>query len=150
MTAAALDTNVLLLLVVGVATGKTMGKRLKAYTDEDLATLTKWLSDFDQIVTTPNVWSEVSNISSWGITGEARRNVACTVAGLVRNSVEIIRPSKEIVDDEAFERLGLTDCVWLSVLDDNMVLLTDEVPLYNFALSRGKNARNFSHLRSFA
>ena len=149
MTAAALDTNVLLLLLVGQSTGRVVGKRLKNYTDEDFEVLTKWIGTYDQLVTTPNVWSEVSNIWSWGIDRNLRRHVARAVAETIRKSVEIIRPSIDIVGDEEFERLGLTDCVWLNVLDDTMVLLTDELPLYQVALSRGKRAQNFTHLRNF-
>ncbi len=148
MTAVALDTNVLLLLLVGRATGRVIGKRLKSYTDDDYHILTEWIGAYDQIVTTPNVWSEISNIWSWGIERDLRRDVIRVVTEVVRDSVEIIRPSKEIVVDEEFERLGLTDCVWLSVLDENVVLLTDELPLYQIALSRGKKAQNFTHLRN--
>ena len=71
MTAIALDTNLLLLLVVGSAVGDVVGKRLKSYTREDWVILQKYLEQSDQLIATPNVWTEVSNICTFAIVSRA-------------------------------------------------------------------------------
>ena len=150
MTAIALDTNILLLLLVARATGQVVGKRLKAFTNDDIAILNDCLSRHDRLVTTPNVWTEISNTWSWGIEGDWRDAVFATFVDAIEGSVELVRASKDVLEDPEFGRLGLTDCVWLAVLDAETTLITDDLALYNIALSRGLTAVNFTHLREFA
>jgi hypothetical protein len=149
MSRIALDTNLLLLYVVGLATGGPNGKRLKSYGTDDLILLSEFVSEYDRIVTTPNVWTEVSNIWPFGIVGHWRQDIPALMSDLIRTGIELAKPSRDVIDDPDFERLGLTDCVWLSVLDADTVLMTDDVPLYATALSRGLSATNFTHLRNF-
>lgn len=149
MTAVALDTNILLLLLVARATGRVLGKRLKAFTDDDIAILDGCLSSSDRLVTTPNVWTEVSNIWPWGIEGDGRGAVFSNLIETIKGSIELVQASKDVLDDPEFGRLGLTDCVWLAVLDPETTLLTDDLALYNIALSRGLKVVNFTHLRDF-
>jgi hypothetical protein len=149
MTAVALDTNLLLLFVVGEATGRVTGKRLKAYTDDDLNVLQTCLQGVDRLVATPNVWTEVSNIWKFGIDGDFRREIQEFLTDLIRNTLELTTPSRDVIDDPDFDRLGLTDCVWLAVLDQQTTLLTGDVALCDAALSRGLRAINFTHLRNF-
>jgi hypothetical protein len=145
----ALDTNLLLLYVVGLATGGANGKRLKSYNVEDFKLLSMLIADYDQIVTTPNVWTEVSNMWPYGIVGEWQRDIPAVMGVLIKKGMEFVRPSRDVVDDPDFGWLGLTDCVWLAVLDTETVLVTDDVPLHAIALSRGLTAKNFTHLRNF-
>ena len=149
MTAIALDTNLLLLLIVGTAIGDVVGKRLKSYSRQDWDSLQSYLVDADQLISTPNVWTEVSNICTYGIHKDWHRKVHETLASTINGAVEIVRASRVVAANPEFSRLGLTDCVWLSVLDDNRdtVLLTDDLPLYHFALSHGFKVKNFNHLR---
>ena len=149
MTAIALDTNLLLLLVIGRATGEAAGKRLKGYDDADLDILEKCLTGCDRIVVTPNVWTEISNICGFGIEGTWLAQIQDNIVQTIHASMEIGRPSSEVTADPEFGRLGLTDCVWLAVLDAETTLLTDDLALCNTALSRGLKAVNFNHLRDF-
>jgi hypothetical protein len=149
MSAVALDTNLLLLFAVGRATGGVVGKRLKSFTDDDLSVLARCLEGCDRLVVTPNVWTEVSNIWDFGIEADWRRDVTETIAQMIKSSFEVVRASKDVVDDPEFSRLGLTDCVWLSVLDNQTTLLTDDLALWSIALSRGLKAVNFTQLRNF-
>lgn len=149
MTAIALDTNVLLLLIVGTAIGDVVGKRLKQYTRQDWDILQGYLVDTDRMIATPNVWTEVSNICTFGIHKDWHRKVRETLATTIGGAVEVVCASREVAANPEFARLGLTDCAWLSVLSDNkeLVLLTDDFPLYHFALSQGFKVENFNHLR---
>ena len=107
------------------------------------------MAGYDRILSTPNVWTEVSNIWDFGITGEWRNTIPDVMRALISNSVEIAKPSRDVIEDPDFWRLGLADCVWLSVLDRDTILLTDDVPLHDIALSRGLSATNFTRLRNF-
>ena len=149
MSRIALDTNLLLLYVFGVATGGPRGKRLDRYRREDFNLLKTVVSNYDNILSTPNVWTEVSNIWDFGVGDRWRRDVPAVMSRLISKHVEIAIPSKEVVDDPDFGRLGLADCVWLAVLDADTLLLTDDLALHAIALSRGLRTTNFTHLRNF-
>jgi hypothetical protein len=149
MTVLALDTNILLLWIVGVATGRVLGKRLKAYSDDDLAILQTCIDGHDRFIVTPNVWTEVSNIWDYGIDGIARRTIQQTLSDAIQLNLEFSKPSREIAADPDFDRLGLTDCAWLAVLDQTTTLITDDVALCDTAVSRGLKAVNFTRLRAF-
>ena len=149
MTALALDTNILLLWIVGAATGRVLGKRLKSYCDDDLTILRSCIEGHDRLIVTPNVWTEVSNVWHWGIEGSARRTIQQTLLGAIPSSLEISKPSREVAADPDFGRLDLADCAWLAVLDQDMTLLTDDVALCDTAVSRGFEAVNFTRLRDF-
>ncbi|MEQ1650826.1 MAG: hypothetical protein ABL898_19795 [Hyphomicrobiaceae bacterium] len=149
MSAIALDTNLLLLLVVGQATGAAVGKRLKSFSDDDYQLLLEFVSNYDRLIITPNVATEVSNIWDFGLGGDWRRQVPVVLAHVIQQSLEISKPSKDVVEDPEFARLGLADCAWLGVLDQETTLLTDDVALWNVASSRGFRAVNFTSLRNF-
>lgn len=149
MTAIALDTNLLALFLIGGTTGRVVGKRLKAYTDDDLAVLRDCIAAHDRLVTTPNAWTEFFNIWDWGIEEPLRSELLYGSIAVVKQTIEIVRASRDVVDDPDFGRLGLADCVWLAVLNRETTLLTDDVALFNVALSRGFRAVNFTQLRQF-
>ncbi len=149
MTTIGLDTNLLLLLIIGNAIDDVVGKRLKSYTRDDWNALRTYVESADRLISTPNVWTEVSNICTFGVHGDWHRQIHESLVVAIRGSVEISHASCEVTADPVFLQLGLTDCVWLSVLndEDDVVLLTDDISLYNIALSRGFKAKNFTHLR---
>jgi hypothetical protein len=149
MTALALVTNILLLWIVGAATGRVLGKRLRSYSEVDLPILQTCIEGHHRLIVTPNVWTEVSNIWDFGIDGLARRTIQQTLSDAIQSSLEIAKASREAAADPDFDRLGLTDCAWLAVLDRDTTLLTDDVALCDTALSRGLKAVNFTRLRDF-
>lgn len=61
-----IDSNLLLLLFIGGYDRKQIqiNKRLKAFAEEDFDVLVGFLSQFSQLITTPNTLTEVSNLSS--------------------------------------------------------------------------------------
>jgi hypothetical protein len=102
MSAYALDTNLLLVLVVGTATGGVAGKRLKSFTLDDLQTLQTCLSDCGRLVVKPNVWTEVSNIWDFGMEAEWHRTIPIVLANMINGSIELIHPSKDVIHDPEF------------------------------------------------
>jgi hypothetical protein len=68
------DTNLLLLFFIGLFDRGQISrfKRTKTYTGEDFDVLDRFLSQFARLITTPNILSEVSNLS--GQLGEPVRS----------------------------------------------------------------------------
>jgi hypothetical protein len=147
-----LDTNLLILWVVGMASTSYISshKKLSKYTIDEFLILNNILSKYNYILVTPNSLAETSNLIHF-IKDPARTNIYKIFKYLI-NSKEI----KEIYVDSIsatqwpeFIRLGLTDCVLLSLLKHPSTLLTDDLSLYLAALKHGLRAENFTHYRNF-
>lgn len=145
----ALDTNVLLLLVVGLATNAVNHARLSAYEWSDYNALLAYLDEFEGLVVTPNIWTEVSNLSMYRVERDWRRNIALTTRDLVDTALEVSLPTRDLTHDPDFERLDVGDCSVPALLadDPSVELLTDDVAVRDYALSRGYRAKNFIELR---
>lgn len=145
----AIDTNLTLLLVVGRAERGliTRHKRLSAFTEADYQLLLGFIAIAPRVVTTPNALTEISNLAAFGITDPARSRIVASVATLTETLDEVYFPSREITRDEAFDRLGLADCAWLSLLDRETQLLTTDQALFIEATRRGFDAVNFRYVQ---
>ena len=149
MIAVALDTNLLLLLVVGRVSPRLVGrhKRLQSYLPRDFELLVESLRQADVLVTTPNTLTEVSNLAGYGVHDPLRTEIYVSLRQVVGEVTETYQDSRVIAQDREFTRLGLADCAWFLVLNDETELMTDDQNLYQVALYRGHNVTNFSHLR---
>ena len=131
-----IDSNLLLLFVVGSEDPELISRhrRLDGYSADDFDLLSVLISETDQVFVTPNTLTETSNLL--GQHGDPQRII---LFGRLR---EIINESREIVissaiasDNEAFQRLGLTDSVLLEVVNAETPLLTVDFRLYVAALT---------------
>ena len=137
------DTNLLLLLVVG-RTDRTLihaHKRTSDYTSHDLENLEALIGLYDGVATTPHVLTETSNLLR-NIAGPALDRIQHSFRTFVLNSVELPLASAEGCHHEQYLNLGLTDAVILVACEaarsgDGIELLTADEPLYNQALSLG-------------
>jgi hypothetical protein len=148
--AVAVDSNLLLLLVVGMTSKDYVDKhkRLKAFTVEDFDLLKEQLSVATEIVVTPNTLTETSNLIDH-IADPARTRIYETLRSLVKSAgaAEIYVASADAVGNPELPRLGLTDSVLLDVCASGTPLMTVDLRLYLAAISRGDKALNFNHLR---
>jgi hypothetical protein len=146
-----LDTNLLLLFVVGTASRKyiSMHKKLKSYTNDDFDLLVNLLYTANNIVVTPNTLTETSNLAAY-ISDPALTHIFTIFRLLMTSNVTTERfvQSDVAAARPEFIRLGLTDAALLHIADDSHILLTADVDLYLAALNDGKNAQNFNHLRN--
>ena len=146
----ALDSNLLLLYIVGCASRDYIAKhkRLKAYSTEDFESLIKELSAASSVKVTPNTLTETSNLIDH-IAEPARGLIYETFESFLAlpESDEQYVPSKHAAAAPELPRLGLTDCVLLRLCADGVPLLTADLPLYLAAVARGAAATNFNHLR---
>jgi hypothetical protein len=139
-----LDTNLLLLLVVGGVHREQVGrhKRLRAYLPEDFDTLVSALQGA-KLSFCPNVFTETSNL--FGRQGADSYNEF--LLEIAQNECETFVESKTAGQRFEFQRLGLTDAVLLEMARSGGTLLTSDADLHWAAESAGYKSVNFNHLR---
>ena len=144
-----LDANLLLLLVGGATDRELIHKHrpLQAFDAVDYELLVDLLSNFQQILVTPNALTETFNLLSHH--GEPQRSrFFDTFRSLIEIHKEIVVTSRQASTNPYFNRLGLTDAALLEVATPETPLITVDLDLYVAALSRSPTAAvNFTHLQ---
>jgi hypothetical protein len=142
----ALDANLLVLLVVGLAsdTYVTQHKRLKAFTIADYQLLQGLLANTPEVFVSPHTLTEASNLIGQ-IAEPALSHIRRVFRQLLAKFTETTIASRKAADDVAFLRLGLTDAVLLDETFHDLTLLTTDLALYLEASRRGRTAINFHH-----
>ncbi len=149
MLTVALDSNLLLLYVVGSASRHYIAahKRLRAYSVTDYDLLVEQLGFVSTLLVTPNTLTETSNLIDH--IGEPARSriyeYFCKLLTLAEVK-ETYVPSERAAALADLPRLGLTDCTLLSLCAQGIPLLTVDIHLFLAASRQGK-AVNFNHLR---
>jgi rRNA-processing protein FCF1 len=146
-----IDSNLLLLYFVGSYDPERIGtfKRThsRGFTPDDFDLLLRLLTPFGAVVTTPNILTEVSNLSNQLRDDEKDTyySVFADRAGLL---TEQYTESKKICRLEHFRNFGLTDSGIISMAKGNYLVLTDDAPLVGYLQNVGIDVINFNHLRS--
>jgi rRNA-processing protein FCF1 len=142
------DTNILLLLVVGSNDLNELERHKRTRSlavDRDLwHALLEVLAHFATVAVTPTILAETSNLL--GRSTELR----AVLAALLRQWIEVYHASEEIMrrHGEAYLRLGLTDVAILKLAEEGAVVLTDDALLHREILQWGHRSVNLNHLRS--
>jgi hypothetical protein len=104
------------------------------------------VSQFERLITTPHLLTEVSNLAALHA-DELRvlRGLFKEVVGQMR---EFYDESRSVVEDAAFERLGLTDAAIATLCRRSMLVLTDDLQLHLALVNRGIDSINFNHIRT--
>jgi hypothetical protein len=146
MSAVVVDANVLVLLVVGTVDRSLIAKhkRTRRYDAEAYELLTRYLATFGSIVVTPNVLTEASNL----LQDERDLRPLTRLKQWLARLDERFVASEDAAANPHFLRLGLTDAGLLCRPASEGVLLTDDLDLYLAATQLGREAINFTHLRS--
>jgi hypothetical protein len=142
------DTNLLLLLAIGIYRQdriKTFKRTIK-YTLSDFKLVAAIFDRFDRRVTTPNILTETDNLARQ-LPREEHRDVASILAVLVDRLFEQYEPSVQAAHQKWFPSLGLADCVTVSIKQD-LLVVTDDVRLYNVLASMKRAAININHIRT--
>lgn len=144
----ALDSNLLVLWIAGSTFPDMVGKhrRLQSYSSDDLEILRAYVFEA-QIVTTPNVMTEASNLIVCGVREPQRSALLQAIGAFAANVEERYVPTRAAASSVAFARLGVADAAWLDVAKAGFELLTDDLALYLAASYLGLSATNFNHLR---
>ncbi len=145
-----IDSNLLLLLFLGNYERRqiTSNKRLSMFTEEDFDLLTRFLEPFSKLVTTPNILTEVSNLSN-AIPANKREAYFTWFASRLVLLEEEYAPSA-LVMGNPWGKFGLTDAAIAAVAKNRYLVLTDDFPLSQSLQSAGIDTVNFNHLRGLA
>jgi hypothetical protein len=143
-----IDSNLLLLLLVGrINRERIKGfKRTQMYALEDFELLSQIYAFFSKHWTTPQILTEVSNLSGQ-LTEPELGKFRAALASLVAVIDERYLESRRITSHDSFARLGITDAGLVLLSADGPLLLTDDFALYDHVARRGVDAINFNHVR---
>lgn len=148
MNAVLIDTNLLVLFVVGTADCRyiTKHKRLSGFVPQDYSALMGIVSEASSVLVTPNTLTETSNLAAY-IAEPAKREVFAVLQRVIASATEVYVPSQTASLRSEFIRLGLTDATILEACTDQVTLLTTDLKLYLDAVAGGVSAINFNHMR---
>lgn len=145
----AIDTNLLLLLVVGSASLAYIGmhRRLAKVSENDFDMLVSAIEPFSEILLIPQVVAEVSNLSAQ-IGQPAAGAIRETLGRLVESTTEVPVESISAVQRAEFSYLGVTDAALLHLCSTRIgnsvpTLLTVDGRLSAAAYALGCNVQNY-------
>lgn len=145
MSLAVLDTNLLVLLVVGSASKAYIARhdRLSGYTENDFDLLVELVGGFSDIVVLPHIWTEADYlVRSGGLRHPATHEILDKLRVLISSTTELPIASAAGATRWEFGSLGLADSVLLHLSsmeahDLPVTLITADRDLANAAASQG-------------
>jgi hypothetical protein len=144
-----IDTNIFLLYLVGSVNRERISKfkRTMQFEAEDYDTLLQIVSNFTEIITTPNILTEVNSLANQ--LGEPERSKCCQLFAILITQVkEEYLNSNDVAQQFFFAKFGLTDSGITQLAKDKYLVLTDDFKLSLFLLAQGIDTINFNHLRN--
>jgi hypothetical protein len=143
-----IDANLAVLLVVGASNRADIGKhrRVREFLPEDFDRVVAYAADFREVVFTPNVLTETSNLMRQGPEWD-HITLAAAFKSLTDRATEIYVGSRKATLRPEFARLGLTDAALLEALGPGDVLLTVDFDLAGAVTAAGLTAVNYNHIR---
>jgi hypothetical protein len=141
-----IDTNVLILLLLGRADPANFGKhkRLDIFVLDDLKNLEAILRDATGFVTLPYILAQCSDLMKIG--DRAPSAVVQMYEKFVMQAEEIDCRSKDIIESQYFRRLGLTDAAIIQLVRDRVHVVTVDYELFGVLCDRGVIATNLRHM----
>ena len=122
-----IDTNLLLLLVVGIIDEGNYIKRstrLKDFNEDDFQRITTIIGFFNEVYITPYIATEVSNLID--LDGDVRDEIFIKFRLLVEELIKVINVDLiNDMDGQTFLRYGLTDNSLISLVSNYFVLTND-------------------------
>jgi hypothetical protein len=114
---------------------------------EDYNVLLQIVSNFTEIITTPNILTEVNSLANQ--LGEPERSKCCQLFAILITQVkEEYLNSNDVAQQFFFAKFGLTDSGITQLAKDKYLVLTDDFKLSLFLLAQGIDTINFNHLRN--
>lgn len=143
------DTNLLLLFFVGSLNRELIGKfkRADQFTADDFDRLVNVLDQFKIWITTPNILTEVSNLS--GQLGEPIKSQYFEkFASGIGWFNEAYIPSDLLSQEPEFKRFGITDVSLIQAAKGKHLILTDDYRLSQYLQDQHIDVINFNHIRN--
>ena len=143
-----LDTNVLLLYLIGNAdVSRVGGKRLQDFDLQDLQRLNRFVTKRTRFVTLPNILSEASNLIGSG-KQELMVGGSQLLAHFCSKVDEVYVESAVAAALPVYQRLGLTDAAIWKMSDSGVKVLTCDNELHGLLRSKGIDVVNLRHFRT--
>ena len=146
------DTNLLIVLLVGWFNPqhlKNCRATKSSINPEEFLMLERFVGQFDQIITTPHILTEVSNLAG-RLPESLHTPFRMVFSRMIETWAEQTRPAAEITKHPHFLRFGLTDTAISMIAPGSCLVLTDELPLFGLLQSRGVDVINFNEVREQA
>lgn len=145
-----IDTNLLVLLLVGNVNRRRIRsfKRTQNFSIEDFELLNSLMSWFGELITTPHVLGQLSDLTD--VPGTDLPRIRRLFKFMGEQAEEWYDPSRILVSDPIFERLGLTDAAIATVSSRGVLIVTADIDLQLAIQRRGADALNFNHARQLA
>lgn len=149
MPSALIDTNLVLLLVVGMTDRSYINthKRTRTFTEEDYDLLLSVLNRFDSIWITSHCLAEASNLLKQTHKEKAVRLLS-TLSVLGAKTKESHVQKSNIFGNVVYTRLGVADTGFVQKSKRVTCSFTVDFDLYQAISDLGWNVVNFNHLRA--
>jgi hypothetical protein len=121
-------------------------KRVNAYTFHDYETLERFARGFRDVITTPHILTEVSNLAN-SLPYYAKQGWFDHFSQRIKDMEERQIPARELVKMSEFSAFGLTDAA-LSLLATNVLLATADERLCTHLQRNGLLAISFNEIRA--
>jgi len=144
------DTNLMVLVAVGTYNKFRVEtfKRTIQYTLNDLELMLRILAYFERRLTTPNILTEVDNLTRQ-LPESEHKALAASFAQLVSGKFEVYVRSSQAAQHAAYLKLGLTDCATaVTAAEEEVMIITDDLRLSNILSHLGMDAININHIRT--
>jgi hypothetical protein len=153
MVSGLLDTNVLVLLVIGAASEDFVSRHPLTKSDfqkRDYAKLIALISQFEQIEVTPHVLAETNSLIRKKVDGVMRDQIMASFNLFIRACVETSDRTIIATTSEFFGKSGLTDAFILQLVSSAQPqrgVITMDNELYSIAQTFNTNSVNFRHIQ---
>ena len=143
-----IDTNILLLFIVGSYKRELVGKHKRTipFLPRDYDLLLRIIGEFGTVQTTHAIVCEVSNLASQ-IADPDRTGILATLRRIIGTVQEHTISSIDASRCEPFLKIGITDSGILELAKTDIPVLTDDSVLASFIRASGATAFNFNHFR---
>ena len=144
-----IDSNLLLLLFVGLRDRNRIQKfkRTAQFTIRDFERLAAFIKRFKEVVTTPSILTEVSNLLGQ-LPDSLKYSFYQNFAHALSDLHEHYTPSQQLRNEKAFPKFGLTDTAILQAASGKYLVLTDDFRLTQYLVGQNIDVVNFNHLRT--
>jgi len=150
-----IDTNILLVLLIGLYDQDLTQYDLmttKNYTGKDFKLLIEITKYFEkQLIVTPQILTEVYSLSKNSIKNPKFHIYFAKVLDKLRNSKEhyINLETMLNIEFQVFSKFGFTDMSIVEAAKEiNAVILTDELNLYSYCITKKIPIIKFSHIKN--
>ena len=141
-----IDANLLPLLVVGMTNPSRVERfsRTQMYSLADFGLVAGFASQFQKVITTPHVLTEVSNLAN--LKEPELGKLRSRLRMIVEQGDEIRETASNLMQSRVYTSLGLGDAAVANAANQRL-LLTDDLDLYCTVRAQGGDAVNFNHIR---